>query len=651
MSLGTDVADLRKRPSPTRHPLSLDDAGSSLPEEPIAQETVDAFHDELDRSERSVTDSEAELGKRPWYKRPSPWWMLTLMPISAMTLAGVSPSLMQVYTELVCREIRQPVPNTTSYDNSRTVPVHVLPEYSSVAIVDDHDDTFNFLAKRQAHTWLQDGDSQGEEEDCSRDPVVQAAVARLLTALLTTLGILSVILAATWASLSDRLGRRLILTITSSAVIICYSIYIVIYYVADRLPGGYWLLLLGPIVHGLLGGTAAATATTNAYIADCTPASARARVFSLTLGLRFIGMAIGPTLCSLIVSATGTPIAALVLVVGTHIAYVLTMIFVVPESLSSEKRVENQRAWREAAQSSTSRNDTAAFSSVSQLSKSLWKSIITFIRPLSVAKPITITRPSGRRHKDWSLTFVVASSGIASIILASYSSMFLVAIRTFGWTAIELGYWYSGIVAARALTLTLFLPAIIKLYHYYTSRREKSVSSTTATDAEASDATPLLTDDQDASSPEPSTQSQTQARKTPAFDLAIAQGSLVLEVVCYALVPVIFSFGAIPFIILTILASCGSGFGPAIQALAVDLYSARGGTETGRLFGVLSVVQSISSQILGPTIYGLVYTKIVGVYPEGIFFVSVAAVAIAVTFLLFVELPGKKESQRGEDRV
>ena len=59
----------------------------------------------------------------------------------------------------------------------------------------------------------------------------------------------------------------------------------------------------------------------------------------------------------------------------------------------------------------------------------------------------------------------------------------------------------------------------------------------------------------------------------------------------HMLVPVIFRNSA-AYIVLTILASCGAGFGPAIQALAVDLYARRGGEETGRLFGVLSVVQS-----------------------------------------------------------
>lgn len=41
------------------------------------------------------------------------------------------------------------------------------------------------------------------------------------------------------------------------------------------------------------------------------------------------------------------------------------------------------------------------------------------------------------------------------------------------------------------------------------------------------------------------------------------------------------------------LGSFGSGFGPAIQSVALEMYTQRGGTEAGRLFGALSVVQAL----------------------------------------------------------
>lgn len=87
-------------------------------------------------------------------------------------------------------------------------------------------------------------------------------------------------------------------------------------------------------------------------------------------------------------------------------------------------------------------------------------------------------------------------------------------------------------------------------------------------------------------------------RHSPTFDLAIAQVSLALEVACYALVPAIarvpIKWQEPAYVFLTVLASCGAGFGPAIQALAVDVHShQRNASETGRLFGVLSVVQAV----------------------------------------------------------
>lgn len=47
------------------------------------------------------------------------------------------------------------------------------------------------------------------------------------------------------------------------------------------------------------------------------------------------------------------------------------------------------------------------------------------------------------------------------------------------------------------------------------------------------------------------------------------------------------------------LGAFGGGFAPAIQSVALEIYTQRGGTEAGRLFGALSVLQALRSvQIL-----------------------------------------------------
>ena len=54
-----------------------------------------------------------------------------------------------------------------------------------------------------------------------------------------------------------------------------------------------------------------------------------------------------------------------------------------------------------------------------------------------------------------------------------------------------------------------------------------------------------------------------------------------------------------------------------------------------------------SSQIVGPTLYGLIYSAIVERYPQGIFFVSFGAVSVAVAALFFVELPKAPDREIG----
>lgn len=78
---------------------------------------------------------------------------------------------------------------------------------------------------------------------------------------------------------------------------------------------------------------------------------------------------------------------------------------------------------------------------------------------------------------------------------------------------------------------------------------------------------------------------------SPAFDLALARVSLLIEMVAYTLMASAHS-GTL-FTAYSALGASGAGFGPAINSVAATLYSRRGGRELGKLFGALSVVQVI----------------------------------------------------------
>lgn len=81
------------------------------------------------------------------------------------------------------------------------------------------------------------------------------------------------------------------------------------------------------------------------------------------------------------------------------------------------------------------------------------------------------------------------------------------------------------------------------------------------------------------------------ASRSITFDFNLARVSLAIEVVSYAMIP--FAPTAVWYTVFTMIGSFGSGFGPALQSVALGLYTLRGGTESGKLFGAMSVVQSL----------------------------------------------------------
>lgn len=138
-------------------------------------------------------------------------------------------------------------------------------------------------------------------------------------------------------------------------------------------------------------------------------------------------------------------------------------------------------------------------------------------------------------------------------------------------------------------------------------------------------------------SPQPKRTAPSNTSRSIAFDFGLARVSLAIEVVSYALVPL--AMNGASYTAITMLGSLGAGFGPALQSVALGLYSQRGGTESGRLFGALSVVESLGSSVLGPALYGFTFMHTVRTFPAAIFLVTSASILLAFTFLAFVRLP------------
>ncbi|KAJ3800064.1 major facilitator superfamily domain-containing protein [Lentinula aff. detonsa] len=627
--------------SRSRHPSSVrpdfsrstTSAGDNLllPDGPVSEETAQLIHELVhphhDREETLVDgdsaeeeeeeEEESEYRKRlPWWKRPSPLWLLALIPITSAAMSATLAPRVEIYTDLACAQHKPEIAD----NHTRSIPL----SFTTVSAVTSS----NFSVS--AHTNA--GELPGTIEipvkkpsnPCKTDPVVQAAVAQLAAVMTACMGILSCITTGWWSSFSDRHGRTAALGISVFGILITDANFILVYFFYQSLPGGYWFLILGPLVEGSMGGFTTAAATCHAYLADTTTSTSRSRMFSMNLGLMFIGFALGPTLGGLLIRFTGRTISVFYVATLVHMMYAFMIWFIVPESNSKRKMQLARANYQEELVESQRAREGAGF--LLRI-----KRLFSFLTPLAVFNPIRVSEnPLKPPRRDWNLVLIALSYAFTISVIGSVTYKFQYAASTFDWDSETLGYWLSLVGAARAFHLAIILPLCIKLF----KRKPRRVSS--------EESEPLIS----SSTPSTSTVSSDLRSDSPsrllephssAFDLGLARTSLFIEIVAYLLMALVTT--PVAFALFGMLGSLGSGFSPALQSVALEMYTERGGTENGKLFGALSVIQALSSQIIGPAMYGLVYMKTVAVFPRTIFFVSVGSTVVSFVFLSLVRLP------------
>ncbi|KAF8473108.1 major facilitator superfamily domain-containing protein [Gautieria morchelliformis] len=530
---------------------------------------------------------------RPFYRRPSVWWMLGMLPFTSIAFATTIAPRIEIYTKLACEALK--------------------PEYQSIGVDDS-----SIMQIVPAPSKL-----------CGQDPEVQAAVAQLMTFMTVSMGILSCITSGWWGQLSDRYGRMVIIRIAASGLLITDLNFILVTLAAKRLPGGYRFLFVGPAIDGMLGGMTTLMAGLQAYVSDCTPPGARSRVFSLTLGLAYGGMAIGPTLGSLMVRATGDLLSVFYVATGSHIFYTILAFFVIPESLTrvamrkARKRREALRNDEEVSNEQSSGQPRAMV-----MKGKMWnylKKPLVFFAPLSIFLPYR--RPEGKGW-DYNLT-----------ILGSYGFTFQYAQRAFGWDSEIMGYWLSVTGTLRAAHLIIILPAVIKIFTPKASPIQLPISPSEPLHPTRS------------TSPENSRSMERPLipKHSPIFDLILARVSIGIEVLCS--IGMTIAMSSLSWSAASVLRAFGGGFSPAVQSVALALYESgpNKGIETGKLFGGLSVLQALSSQIIGPSLFGLTYASTVDRFPKAIFVLATGLVACALLFISIVQLP-KAPLKLAQDR-
>ncbi|GAA5965156.1 hypothetical protein JCM21900_004621 [Sporobolomyces salmonicolor] len=671
---GGDAAYLQRRRNKAHSKLAhgesdrLLDNGDAASDSHTGQLSDDAADDQAsqdgsahhqhqhDYSSRSR--SRSARSKLAWYKRPSPIWFIPGTLFMAITMGMTIAPKIEIYTQLICRAM--PVEKSG---------VTVPPPLTSGATSGEAEgrdgvaETGVRWEKGEGFEWTTTATGKEDDESwakqCHKSSAVQSAVARLALILSLLMGILSSLTTGAWGAFSDRRGRKPVLVLALFGSVLMDSVFLIT--VNYHQIVGYNFLLLGPFLDGLVGGLSTAQATTNAYLSDCTPAGSRARVFSLLGGLLFAGIAVGPSIGSLLIARSGSVLLPFYVALGLHLVYLGLLMVFLPESLSAERK-ETARRRHEAevcAREEAERN--ADEEAKKRGVGAVWRRRAgrVLARPFGFLRPVGLLLPvkkggkeeedeelrtnlewgrgleeyedpaevwardgdgEGKERRDWGLTKIAGAYAAYMMIIAIMSVKLLYANYTFAWGPREDGFFLSYIGALRFFTLVGILPCFVSLV-----RRPAPA--------------PVR--------PRPAGQGQEKEGKRwdkeqrwlrivhdSHFDLHLARLSLLLDLLGF----LAFSLSShrIPlFLFATALQSLGSGASPAIQSLALAHSTPR---DAGRLFASLSVVQSLASQVVGPVVFGLTFMNTVGSTPEAIFWLAGGLCAVSGAALCTVRL-------------
>ncbi|KAK4701137.1 hypothetical protein P7C70_g5100, partial [Phenoliferia sp. Uapishka_3] len=613
--------------------------------------TTDGQQEEQPHHRSARSRSKSQWRKVKWYQRPSPVWFLPGTLLMSLSIGMIMSPKIEIFTQLICRAIsagpQDHVPNTVILPPTSP---STSPIASYMLRTESDDGVAQFV--QQAHitpfkfeNWETSEDGSWAKQ-CRSKPEVQRAVASLSLTLALLMGVLSSLTTGFWGALSDRRGRKPVLCLALFGMFVMDAIFLIVVNFHEVV--GYRFLLVGPAFDGMLGGMSTASAATNAYLSDCTEAGSRARLFSIIGGILFGGIAIGPTIGSLIIRWTGSILSPFYLAMALHLLYLLVALLFIPESLSTERQIaarlrhkEDIAARRAKAveESDQAREDGVLFVVLAYAKKAVlmpW----AFLRPLNLIlptrnapseedTPVLRSRGPQRQGWDWELTKIAVGYALYVMVVSATGVKLQYTQYKFSWGPQENGYYLSFIGGVRMLVLLVLLPVLIKIFH-------------------KSPPLPLL--------PRPDAPSDdTSGRPTPAqiawesdakylrvvhdshFDLFLARMSIGVDVIGYAVMALNGGSQGI-FLISTAIQSLGGGAAPAIQSLALAHASPR---DSGRLFASLSVLSSISASIVGPIIFSIIYIRTVAFFPELIYWAAFLCYGIGFIGLLAVRL-GRK---------
>ncbi|KAF1822290.1 MFS general substrate transporter [Dissoconium aciculare CBS 342.82] len=490
----------------------------------------------------------------PWYKRPSIWWVIGPFFLLALAFGGIITPKMNLMLDLVCRE---------------------------------------YFAERQrldpGFTLIPVDFNNGENEQC-RIPEVQSRVAALATWGSLITGVLSAIISPKLGSLSDRYGRKPILILSSMGTMLGETVTIVAANFPETFPSS--LLLLGYAFDGLLGSFILAMTISNAYITDCTTPQARSIGFGYLHACLFAGVALSPILAGILVKVTGQIITVFYIAIAVHIAFILYMAFIVPESLSKRRQEDAQKRHV-----------------LDHILVGPEWDVINSIRAMNILEPLKILYPTGPGTTSALRSNLVLLASVDTIVFGVAMGVLQVLILylnyQFGWTSYDSGVFISIVNTSRVLGLVVVLPLIT---HFFRNKK-------------------VLRHD----------------KGSDEFDLGLIRLAIFFDTVGF-LGYTLARTGPL-FTLAGVAASLGGIGSPTLQSALTKHVPAE---RTGQLLGALGLLHALA-RIVSPTVFGIIYASTVGKFTQTVFLCLCATFGLAFVLSWFIRPHVYYEDQKLSD--
>ncbi|OZJ04059.1 hypothetical protein BZG36_04659 [Bifiguratus adelaidae] len=429
--------------------------------------------------------------------------------------------------------------------------------------------------------YIKQGFSEVPTPEQCRTPSVQSIASQYMMWYTLLMGGSVMITIGYLSSMSDKRGRRFVFITAETGLIISISLVI--------LTGHFWqiltpkFLLLAAVIDGLMGGIIAINTACHAYIADCVSAENRSFAFAAMHATAFLGMTVGPIVGGMIAKATSSLLAVFYFSLSAHTLFLLFVIFLLPESVSTE-------------QIHASKTNQASFS------------ITSIFTPMKILHQIPEEQPGDKRPaflKRLSLYLLAMIYFIYKLTTGAQNEV--VALYTaycFHWTALEQGFFFSLQSATKSVALVLLIPALKWCQTWWRRRRNGGIV--------LNDIDERFDDIHDRNAGR-------------LLDTLLLRTGLVMEVIGFAA----FALAAVPslFYAACVVNSLSTIATPAIRSLFILFVHP---SQAGQILGSLSVVESIGA-ILSPIWMNSVYSWTVHYdAPQTVFWVTTGLFTVAL---------------------